>query len=83
MIIKAKLNNSIYVLSRPISVVYTSSKRPRLKHISDMYLWHCRLGHINQNRINKMRGEGLLEASDSNSLPTCESYLLGKMTKSP
>ena len=30
-----------------------------------------------------MRGKGLLEVSDSNSLSTCESCLLGKMTKSP
>ena len=30
-----------------------------------------------------MRGEGLLEVSDSDSLSTCESCLLGKMTKSP
>ena len=83
MIIKAKLSNGIYVLSWPVSVMYTSSKRPRLENVSDLYLWHCRLGHINQNRINKMRGEGLLEVSDSNSLSTCESCLLDKMTKSP
>ena len=30
-----------------------------------------------------MRGEGLLEVNDFDPLPTCESYLLGKMTKSP
>ena len=68
MIIKAKLNNGIYVLSWLVSVVYMSSKCPRLKNVSDLYLWHCRLGHINQNRINKMRGEGLLEVIDSDSL---------------
>ena len=38
VIIKAKLNNDIYVLSRPISVVYTSYKCPRLEHINDIYL---------------------------------------------
>ena len=68
VIIKVRLNNDIYVLSQPVSVVYTSSKRPRMENVSDLYLWHCRLSHINQNRINKMRGEGLLEVSDSNSL---------------
>ena len=54
-----------------------------MKKVNDLYLWHCRLSHINQNRINKMPGESLFEVSDSDSLPTCESYLLGKMTKSP
>ena len=83
VIMKARLNNGIYVLSCPVSVVYTSNKRPRLENVSDLYLWHYRLGHINQNRINKMRGDGLLEVSDSDSLPNFESCLLGKMTKSP
>ena len=68
MIIKAKLNNGIYVLSWPVSVVYTSSKCPRMEDVSDLYLWHYGLGHINQNRINKMRGEGLLKVSDFDSL---------------
>ena len=52
----------------PVSVVYTSSKRPKMKNVNDLYLWHYRLSHINQNRINKMRGEGLLEVNDSDSL---------------
>ena len=32
MIIKAKLNNGIYILSWPISVVYMTSKRPRMEN---------------------------------------------------
>ena len=83
VIIKAKLNNGIYVLSWSVSVMYTSSKCPRLENVSDLYLWHCRLGHVNQSRINKMQGEGLLEVSDFDTLPTYEYCLLGKMTKSP
>ena len=83
VIMKAKLNNGIYVLSRPVSVMYTSSKRPRIENVNDLYLWHYRLGHINQNRINKLRGEGLLNVSDYESLLTCESCLLGKMNNSP
>ena len=82
-IIKAKLNNSINVSSWLVSEMYTSSKRPRIEYISDLYLRHCRLRHINQNRINKMWGDGLLEVSASDSLSTCESWLLGKMIKSP
>ena len=50
--------------------------------MSDIYLWHCRLGHINKNRINRLTQEGILEVSDCESLLTCESCLLGKMTKS-
>jgi len=75
------LNNGIYVVSRS-SVMYTSSKRPRIEDVSDAYLWHCRLGHVNKNRINKLIQGGILEISDYESLPTYESCLLGKMTKS-
>ena len=67
---------------RPVSVVYTSGKRPRQDDVNDTYLWHCRLGHINKNRITRLVKEGLLDLGDCESLPTCESCLLGKMTKS-
>ena len=33
--------------------------------------------------INRLIQEGILELSDCESLPTCESCLFGKMTKSP
>ena len=65
-----------------MSVVYTSGKRPRQDNVNDTYLWHCRLGHINKNRITRLVKEGLLDLSDCESLPTCESCPLGKMTKS-
>ena len=63
-------------------MVQTSGKHPRIDNVSEVYLWHCRLGHINKNRINRLAQEGILEVGDCESLPTCESYLLGKMTKS-
>ena len=77
------MSNRIYVLSRPVNVLCTPSKHPRLDDVDDSYLWHYRLGHINKNRINRLTQEGILEVSDYESLPTCESCLLGKMTKSP
>ncbi|KAL8118400.1 hypothetical protein AgCh_016069 [Apium graveolens] len=47
------------------------------------YLWHCRLGHISENRLRTLHKEGLLDPFDFESYRTCESCLLGKMTKSP
>ena len=64
-------------------MVQKFGKRPRIDNVSEVYLWHCRLGHINKNRINRLAQERILEVSDCESLPTCESCLLGKMTKSP
>ena len=60
-----------------------SDKYPRIDDVSDIYLWHRRLGHVNKNRINILTQEKILEVSDCESLPTCESYLLEKMIKSP
>ena len=64
-------------------MVQNFGKRPRIDNVSEVYLWHYRLGHINKNRINMLAQEEILEVSDCESLPTCESCLLGKMTKSP
>ena len=77
------LNNGMYMLSQPVNVVYSTSKHPILDNVLDIYLWNCRLGHINKNRINRLTQETILEVSNCESLPTCESCLLDKMTKSP
>ena len=62
--------------------MYTSNKHPKISNVFDIYLWHCKLGHVNKNRINRLIQEEILEVSNCESLPTCESYLLEKMTKS-
>ena len=46
-------------------------------------MWHCRLGHVNGKRIKKLQEVGLLGQFDFESIETCESCLLGKMTKAP
>ena len=61
----------------------TSDKYLRMDNMSEVYLWHCRLGHINKNRINRLAQEGILEVGDCESLPTCESCVLRMMIKSP
>ena len=64
------LNNGVYMLSQPVNIVYSTGKHPRLDSISDIYLWHCRLGHINKNKINRLTQEEIFEVSDCESLPT-------------
>ena len=65
-----------------MSVMYTLNKYLNLDNVTDAYLWHCRLGHINKSRINKLAQEGILNINDCESLPTCESCLPEKITKS-
>ena len=58
-------------------------KRHKPNEINPTYFWHCRLGHISLKRMKKLHDDGLLTLSDFGSFETCESCLLGKMTKSP
>ena len=46
-------------------------------------LWHCRLGHLNKKHIAQLQKDGVLESFDLREDDTCESFFLGKMTKSP
>jgi hypothetical protein len=51
--------------------------------LNPTFIWHCRLGHINEKRIERLHKDGLLSSFDFESFDTCESCLLGKMTKTP
>ena len=57
-------------------------KRKR-EEVNDSFLWHCRLGHIEEERVHKLHKEGYLDTFDYESFATCESCLAGKMTNSP
>ena len=58
-------------------------KRCKVDNDSATYLWHCRLGHIGVKRMKKLHADGLLESLGYESFDTCESCLMGKMTKTP
>ena len=61
--------------------MYTSNKHLRIDNICDTYLWHSRLGYVNKNKIDG-QSKRVLEINDCELLLTCQSCLLGKMTKS-
>ena len=44
-------------------------------------MWHARLGHIGQHRMNRLAKEGLLGNIEKVDLPICEHWLVGKMTR--
>ena len=58
------------------------SKRPR-DRISQKYLWHLRLGHIGEDRLDKLEKDGLLGPLTFESYPVYESCLQEKMVKLP
>jgi hypothetical protein len=78
------LVNGSYVLDLKDKFVYNiNKKRLRPNDFNPIFIWHYRLGHINEKRIEKIYKNSLLSSFDLESFDTCESCLLGKMTKAP
>jgi hypothetical protein len=76
------LMNGLYVLDLEDKSVYNINvKWARLNDLNPTFIWHCRLGHINEKRIERLHKDSLLSSFDFESFDTCESYLLRKMTK--
>jgi len=53
-----------------------------LTTVDNSVTWHARLGHISQDRMNRI-ARGLLGQLAKVSLPTCEHYLSSKSTRKP
>ena len=83
----ANLQDGLYVLnlqkSNNSSVYNITTKKFKSSDLNLTYLWHCRLGHINEKRISKLYQNGFLNSFDFESYDVCESCLMGKMTKDP
>jgi hypothetical protein len=74
--------NELYVLDlKDKFVCNINMKRARLNDLNPTFIWHCRLCHINEKRIERLHKDALLNSFDFESFYTCESCLLGKMTK--
>ena len=59
------------------------TKRVRVNNDSAIFLWHCRLGHIDVKRMKKLHTDGILQSLDYESLVACKPCLMGNMTKTP
>ena len=51
--------------------------------INQKYLWHYRLGHIGEDRINRLEKDGILGSLNLESYLACKSCLQEKMVKLP
>ena len=49
----------------------------------DVDIWHARLGHIGQQRMDILAKERLLGPIEKVNLPTCENCLARKMARKP
>ncbi|GJX37014.1 retrotransposon protein, putative, ty1-copia subclass [Tanacetum coccineum] len=91
-------NNLVYFCATPrddvfeidLSSSYTndssmyaiSNKRVKLDLDSTLF-WHCRLGHINKKRMEKLQHDGLFDSTDIKSFEKCVSCRFGKMARKP
>ena len=53
--------NGLYTLDMQSPVYNLNTKRIKSADKNPTYLWHCRLGHINEKRISKLQKDGVLE----------------------
>ncbi|KAL0453703.1 UNVERIFIED_CONTAM: hypothetical protein Slati_1348400 [Sesamum latifolium] len=71
----------LYILQQ--SNLMTAQHRRKVNNHENAQVWHATLGHISKDRIKKLVDSKSLEVDDLDNLPTCESYLKGKLTKKP
>ncbi|KAH9608159.1 hypothetical protein KSS87_015573, partial [Heliosperma pusillum] len=73
------LKNGFFVLD--LDDFYDNSSYAIVSHYdvdSDSVKWHARLGHIGQERMNRLAKDGLLDRLTTVKLPICEPCLAGK-----
>ncbi|GJZ04381.1 reverse transcriptase domain-containing protein, partial [Tanacetum coccineum] len=64
------------------SMYAISNKRAKL-NLDSALLWHYRLGHISNKRIEKLQQDGLLNSTDIHSFEKCVSCMSRKMARKP
>nr|GEW86439.1 hypothetical protein [Tanacetum cinerariifolium] len=61
--------------------MYVISNKGAKLNLDSTLLWHCRLGHINKKRMEKLQHDGLLDSTDIKSFEKCVSCMSGKMAR--
>ncbi|GKC64975.1 retrotransposon protein, putative, ty1-copia subclass [Tanacetum coccineum] len=65
------------------SFIYTVSNKRAKLDLDSALLWHCRLGHISQKRIEKLQHDRLLNSTDLRAFEKCVPCMSGKMARKP
>ena len=77
------MNNGISILQTNKECSTSNIYNVNSNNLNESLLWHSRLGHINETRLTKLHKDGYLRPFKYEPYGTCESCLLGKMTKLP
>ncbi|GKD32048.1 retrotransposon protein, putative, ty1-copia subclass [Tanacetum coccineum] len=65
------------------SSTYNVSNKRAKRTLDSSYLWHCRIGHINKKRTEKLQRDGILQPTNDETFDTCKSCISGKMARKP
>ena len=79
LVVTAPLINGLYLIdvssyNLQMDVALKKSKND----VNKAYLWHCRLGHVGDGRVQKLHKDAYLGAFDYESFANCESFIMGK-----
>ncbi|GJZ64983.1 retrotransposon protein, putative, ty1-copia subclass [Tanacetum coccineum] len=69
----------MYNLYPNVSSMFNVSNNIAKRALDSSYLWHCRLGHINKKRMDKLQCDGILQLTHDELLEKCKSCISGKM----
>ena len=75
------VTNGIYVLQTNKECLTSNIYNGNSNNLNKSLLWHSRLGHINETILTKLHKDGYFKPFKYKTYGTCESCLLGKMTK--
>jgi hypothetical protein len=65
------LVNGLYAFDHEDKFVYNiNAIRAQLNDLNPTFIWHCRIGHINEKRIERLHMDGLLNSFDFESFDT-------------
>ena len=84
LVVTAPLVNGLYLIDVSSYHLQMDVALQKSKHdVTKAYLWHCRLGHVGDERLQKLHKDAYLGTFDYESFATCESCIMGKLPKSP
>ena len=79
--------NGLYIVNikdtNEKSIYNINAKKFKSNDLNTTYIWHCRLGYVNEKRISTLHKDRILNSFYFESYDKCESCLMGNMTKTP
>ena len=74
LVVTAPLVNGLYLVDVSSYNLQMDVTLKKSKHdVTKAYLWHCRLGHVGDGRLQKLHKDAYLGAFDYELFATCES----------